>query len=151
MARATVLKTGGISVDTTDFRSFAKDLRRASPAMTRSMRANLRAAGKVVANEAVRLADSDKVAATVRTNVSGASVAILIGRPGQPLAGLRELGNKGSNGAVSFDHPVYGHDVWVEQPTHPCLAPAMAAKGDEAAEMAFSALDDAVRIAAGGI
>lgn len=152
MARSTVLRTGGLSVDTTDFRRFATDLRKANPVLNRQMRARLRAAGNIVADEARRMADSAKVEATIRVSVSGSSVAILAGRPGRPLPGLRELGNQGATTAEPyFKHPVFGNrEVWVKQPTHPFLAPALAAKGAEAAEAIFEALTDAVRVAAGG-
>lgn len=53
---------------------------------------------------------------------------------GVAIAGLFELGNKGhgktqtADEGGSFRHPLFGKDVWVEQPMHPFLLPAQKAK-----------------------
>jgi hypothetical protein len=145
----TTLKSGGISVDTTDFRAFAKALRKAAPVLSAEMRTELRAAGEIVAAEARQRASdvSKSVPPTIKVRVSGATVSVVAGGNGKPLAGLLELGNAGSGGGGKFRHPVFGNKkVWVSQDMHPFLFPALEARADEAQRGILNAVDKAVGI-----
>lgn len=146
-------------LDVTEYQAFARDLRRADPVAAASLRKNLKAAGEIVAADArARASFSKKIVPTIRVKVSGANVVISAGGPGVPIAGLEELGNAagGSKSAAAtgegrFRHPVFGNKkVWVNQPMHPYLAPAVETKAQEAVDKIADALDDAMRTAAGG-
>lgn len=143
-----VISTGSISVDTSDFKNFARDLRAADPALAASLRKKLKEAGDIVAVDArARASFSKQIAPTIRTSVRVTSVSV---SARGVLADLMELGNKGGS-VGAFRHPVFGNkNVWVSQSMHPYLQPAVDAKGDEACERIFDALDDAVRVAAEG-
>jgi hypothetical protein len=60
-----------------------------------------------------------------------------------------ELGNKGAReNQATFRHPVFGNSgLWVEQPTHPYLLPALQARADIAQVAAIEALDEAIAVA----
>jgi hypothetical protein len=61
-----------------------------------------------------------------------------------PLAGLFELGSKGNRSSatgVTFRHPVFGTDVWVDQEMHPFLAPAGKKNQARVDALVFEALD----------
>lgn len=141
------IRQPGVGMDTTDFAKFAKALRRAAPKLTRELRGNLRKAGEVVANEArVKAANASvTIPPTIKVRVSGATVAVVAGGAGVPLAGLMEVGNKGSRmSGGTFRHPVFGNDVWVTQPTHPYLFPALDENIEAAMVLVTEALDLAI-------
>lgn len=48
-----------------------------------------------------------------------------------PEAKVLEVGNTGPGDAI-FRHPVFGHDTWVYEKTHPALFPAVEQKGQAA-------------------
>lgn len=147
MAASTDLHLG-IGVDTRDFARFAKALRAAEPEIRKLLVLQLRAVGEIVAAEArAAIGGSRTIPATIKVRVSGATVSVVAGGAGVPLAGLLELGNMGNRGAAgaTFRHPVFGNkSVWVEQSTHPFLAPAVRGKMDEVERAAVEALDEAI-------
>lgn len=159
MARSiTVGGAGGI--DASDFRAVARALRRASPALARDLRHNLRKAGDVVAQEARQIAGqhSTSIPPTIRVRTSGASVSVVAGggsKGTEPaaIAGLFELGNTRGRGRAQvadpsgkFRHPVYGHrNRWADQSMHPFLAPAGERKRPAVEALVEKALDEAVR------
>jgi hypothetical protein len=153
MAGGTVnLTTGGVGVDTTEFAAFARALRKAEPKLAAGVRVKLREAGDIVARDARDNVDgaSAKVADSIRVRVSAATVSVVAGGSGVPMAGLLELGNAGDVGAGKFRHPVFGNtDVWVDQPMHPYLGPAMETGSEAAAQAAIDALDEAIAIVVG--
>ncbi|HEV8065123.1 MAG TPA: hypothetical protein VGP46_09835 [Acidimicrobiales bacterium] len=143
---------GGLTTDVTSFRDFAVALRTAQPALSTSLRLQLRAVGELVAAEArSRFAEvSTSVPPTVRvSSTANLQVSVTAGGKGA-LAGLLELG--GSSGGASWRHPLFGDTgYWYEQSTHPSLYPALDSKADEAEVLVGNALDDALRIAAGEV
>jgi len=155
MAKPTTLSTGGISVDTREFRDFAKALRKASAENSRSLRRNLRAAGELMGAEARRNAAAipgknrtDRIASSIKVRTRGASVVVIAGGAQAPEAGLLEAGNRGQRGGRTFRHPIFGdREAWVAQRMYPFLAPAMDKKGAVAAEMALRSIDDAIEVA----
>lgn len=150
----TTLKSGGISLDTTDFRQFAKALRRAEPQLNKRLRKQLRAAGDLVAAEARSRVSpySKSIPPTIAVRATGTTVSVIAGK-GVPLAGLFELGSKRSAFGV-FRAPNYppagtsGSDAYVRgghtQPMHPFLGPALAAKANEAETLIINALDETI-------
>jgi hypothetical protein len=140
----TTLKSGSISVDTRDFKSFARALRKAEPLLAKSMRTKLRAAGQLVADEAKSNVDqySSTIAGTIKVRTSGTTVSVVAKGV---LAGLFEMGNKGSSGGGTFRHPVFGNqDVWVNQKMHPFLSKALADKEEAAVALILDALEEAM-------
>ena len=134
MANRTVtVRTGGIGVDTRDFRNVANALRRAAPQTYKALRSDLREAGMIVAEEAKSIAGefSEKIPPTVKVRVASTTVSVVAGGKNAPTAGLFELGNTGSSKSAAasrrgqFRHPVFGNkEVWVDQDMHPFLTPA---------------------------
>jgi hypothetical protein len=137
------LSTGGISIDTSDFRRFARALRKAEPVLAKSMRTKLRAAGQLVADQAKTNVSefSSSIPPTIKVRTSGTTVSVVAKGT---LAGLFELGNKGSSGGGTFRHPVFGQDVFVTQPMHPYLVRALGEKQDEAVNLIRETLDETI-------
>lgn len=135
----------GLGIDTTDFARLAKDLRAAEPALAKELAVRLRAPGEIIASDARGRAESasQTIPPSIKVRVSGATVAVVAGGNGIPLAGLMELGNKNSaGGATTFGHPVFGNRAkWVDQPMHPYLLPALDAHHIEAEAAIVDALD----------
>jgi hypothetical protein len=115
-------------IDAKEFRSFARALKLAQPALRRETIRNLRAAGDVIAKDAKAIAGeySESIPPTIKTTVRGMRVGIQAGGKGNArtafragygtaasnkalrqaeegiaLAGLYELGNKGASNKSS--------------------------------------------------
>jgi hypothetical protein len=153
MAEQVTLRSG-FTIDTRDFRAFARDLRRSEPVLAKGLKVKLRAAGQIVAEKARGIASesSKTIPPSIRVRVSGATVSVVAGGNGIPLAGLFELGNADGAGAPeTFKHPIFGR--WVTgkgyQPMHPFLLPALADSHAAADEAILSALDDAIQVMIG--
>lgn len=116
--------------------------------LKREIRPELRAAGRLVADEAqVRAASfSTKIPRAVKVRVSFAQrrpgVSVIVDKKIAPNARPEEhLGRPGF-----FRHMVFGHqDRWVSQEAHPFLAPAAESKVDEAARQIGHAVDRVIR------
>lgn len=142
-AKAEVLHTG-FGVDTTDFAKFSRALRKGAPDLAKALRLRLRTIGQMVADEAKIKVEpySESIPPSIKVRVSGAGVAVVAGGDGVPLAGLFELGNKGSRNSETFRHPVFGNrDVWVNQSMHPFLAAAFQDKFSMVEEEIGAALE----------
>ena len=148
------MSTANVHVDTADFSRFADALKRAAPEIRTRLRPRLQEAGELVAEEARSRAGevSATVPSSIKVRVTGAaSVAIVAGGSGVPMAGLLELGNAGRNGGATFRHPVYGNrHAWANQKMHPYLVPALDARAHEAVDAIAKVLDDAVEVATRG-
>lgn len=148
MANTVIVKSGGIGIDTTDFRVVAKALRLAGGQTAKNLRRGLRAAGEIVATEAraISSANSKKIPPTIKVRVTSTTVSVVAGGNGVPEAGLFEMGNAGRSASGTFRHPVFGDkEVWVDQPMHPFLKPAAANKENELETAVVAVLDDAVK------
>lgn len=155
MATATVLHTGAVGLDLTDFASFAKDLRKAEPALAKGLAVRLRAAGAIVAEEAKTIASevsANKVPATIKVRVSSATISVVAGK-GVPLAALLELGNVRKRDSGTFRHPIWGH--WVTdkgiQNMHPFLVPAVERKAEAVYQAVINVLDETIATATRGV
>lgn len=137
---STIHVNAGTGIDTRSFAKFARALRKTAPDLAKELATRLRAAGMVVAHAAQENAlPSAQIPPTVKVRVSAVTTKIVAGGPA--IAGLWELGNKGGSGA-EFTHPVFGNRaVWVKQPTHPFLRPAMEDHADEARASVLEGLD----------
>lgn len=140
---------GGVGVDTRDLKAFIGALRKASPTAAVGMRESLRAGGEIVAREARTLAGehSDRIPATIKTRVRGATVSVVAGGANAPVAAPWEMGNKGSRSdSTTFRHRVFGQDVWVEQARYPFLRPAAKQKAPELEAEVLKVADEIARI-----
>jgi hypothetical protein len=154
MARTVTVRTGGIGIDTSDFRAVARALRTAQPKLALDLRRQLRAAGQIVADDAKQeiAKVSSRIPPTIKVRTSATTVSVVAGGEGVPIGGLFELGNHGGRKSAAasrsgrFRHPVYGNrQKWVNQPMHPFLAPAAQRKALELDAAVTRALDAATR------
>lgn len=137
------------SVKTLGFKELSKAMAIAVPL---SIRTNLRvaflAAGNMVASKAIEIVDeySNSVADSIKVRISGMTgVRVVAGGAALPIAGLMELGNEKSKGGSTFRHPVFGNqNVWVSQPMHPYLEPALRSEEDRIGILIEDALDVAI-------
>jgi hypothetical protein len=147
---------GGVFIDLRDFAEFATSLRLAEPVLYKALRAQLRIAGQLVANDYAFLIGGAGIASvppSVKVHIQkGSVVTVTGGGPGVPLAGLEEMGNKGKGSGDSFRHPVFNSQTtpWVDQPMHPALGPAVKANADLVEEILAEALNVALEVAVGG-
>ena len=149
MARSkTVNVNTGISVDTRDFKGFAKACRNQAPEVYAEMRKGLREAGELVAKDARKSIEpySTNIPATIKTRVTGSGNVAVVAGKGLDSAGLLEFGNKGRGSTKkTFRHPVFGDtNNWVDQPTHPFLVPALHNNIEAAVGRITEVLDRAV-------
>jgi len=157
MRRTVTARTGGVGIDVSDFHGMVRDLRRARPELSRSLRRRLRRAGLLVAVHAREIAEqhSKRIPPTIKVRVAGATVSIVGGSEDVPIGPLFELGNTSRKSAAAsergvFRHPVYGNrDRWVNQDMHPYLAPAVLEHLPEVEREVAAALDDTARILIG--
>lgn len=121
-----------------------------SKALRLEMRRELEPVRTKLADEMKARADSTKIAATIKSGTRGTGNTVRLvftaGAPGQPIARLRELGNRGSSPtATTFRHPAWGRwDVKdperLNQAKHPFMKPTVEAHKDDTPE----AMRDAV-------
>src|SRR5947209_9269435 len=108
----------------------ARDMRRAAGVVRRETDRTIATVGATITAEAKAKAaeHSKSIAPTIRLAVVPGAALIRAGDEATPIAALYELGNaKSKRTAETFRHPVWGNrDVWVAQPKHPFLAPALA-------------------------
>ena len=134
-------------VQTVGFKELAASMAVAVPLSIHAhLSAAFMAAGNIVAQQAIENIDpySTTVADSIKVRMSGQTGVRVVAGPMQ-IAGLLELGNKGSKGGGTFRHPVFGNRAaWVPQPMHPYLAPALTSKEDAVAILIEDALNVAI-------
>jgi hypothetical protein len=136
----------GIGLDVREFAKFAKGLRKVAPEISKHLQLQLRVIGQSVADEyrSNIEAYSTTVPDSIKVRVSGATVSVLAGGPGVPMAGLLELGNAKARTTTAFNHPVFGSAAsWVTQPMHPALGPAVESKFGAVERAAATAIETA--------
>ncbi len=135
----------GFGLDTRDFAKFSKALRKSEADLAKEMQLGLRSAGGMVAQVAQANAEdaSHTIPPSIRVRVSSATVSVVAGGAGFPLAGPMEQGNRGSSDDSRFRHPIFGR--WVRdkgfQPTHPYLRPAVEESGPAGQKAIVDVLD----------
>ena len=113
-------------INTSDFRKAARALKKAQPMLYKEVARSVTLAASLVASDAKVIAGehSESIPPTIRKRRRGLAAEVVAGGPQTPIAGLYEKGNKGGSKGDTFRHPVYGRDVWVQQPRYPFLAPS---------------------------
>lgn len=134
---------GAISVDTSQLKKLAAELRANSPSMLKELQVGLRGAGTQVAVEARLISGfwSSRIPGSIRLISVGLNTVVRAGGASAPHAKYYE-------GPAPFRHPVFGHDVWVSQQARPFLMPAVTREGPTFERAALAAVD-AVLLKAG--
>lgn len=103
------------TVDVSDFKRFARALRKAAPETATKMRKGLRTSAGVIAEGAKANASfSERIPASVKVRTSGVTVAVIAGGEKAPNAAPIENRGKGK-----VRHPVFGNpDVWTDKNSH---------------------------------
>jgi hypothetical protein len=123
-----------------DMGGIPKDLRK-------KLRPGLRKAGRIVAEDAkLRSSWSTRIPRAIRvtTTFSGKNpgVRVQVNKKNAPHARPFEHGG----GPGTFRHPVFGNrKIWVSQRARPFLAPALAAKNEEAGKKIAEVVDQVTR------
>lgn len=113
-------------------------VRRAAAPVASAVKAGAEAQGLSRAAAATTVAFSStqkQITATVRTNLRRA-----------PYARALEYGSQGRRG-VADRHPVFGRDVWVDQPLRPYFWAAVGRSSNTSRTVILAALRDAMRVA----
>lgn len=130
-----------------DVETFVRRFGKVPKELKRELRPGLRAAGKVVADDAkARASWSTKIPRAIKVSVTFAGsrqgVSVIVNKNKAPSG--RPFEHGGRDG--TFRHPVFGNrEVWVSQKARPFLAPALQAKGDEAAKQIEQVVDRVTR------
>jgi hypothetical protein len=142
VTRSTSTITGTGGVDTTDFKKFAKALRKGAPQLALEMKNDIRAIGEVVAADArERASFSKRIPASVKVRVASTTVSVVAGGKNAPDAEVFE--NKGKEG--NFRHPLFGDKThWYTQKAHPFLRPAVVAGGPAAGKAIVATLNEII-------
>src|SRR5580765_3945750 len=127
-------------IDVSELKALGKALHRAAPALEREFNKGLLAYGELVAVDAKQNAAwSSRIPATIKARRRARSVTVVAGGESAPHAPAYE--NKGRGG--TFRHPVYGHDVWVQQQARPFLGPAAEADLEKGLAIIVAEVDQA--------
>ena len=130
-----------------DVERFVRHFGKVPQDIKREIRPALRAAGRIVADDAKRRAAwSTRIPKATRVSVSFAQrrpgVSVVVNRKKAPHARPFEHGGRPGR----FRHPVYGNRrVWVPQTARPFLEPALEARGGDAAKQNEQAVDRVLR------
>jgi hypothetical protein len=125
-------------VNVDDLKQLARDLKSASPVAAKAASLRMKAAAKIVSDEASnRVSYSKQI--SVRPSVTGVFAAKVVAR-GRPAAPIE------NNGAGFVRHPIFGNlDAWTAKGSHPAyLAPALDAKATELADQISLIIDDSL-------
>lgn len=130
-------------VDLSELKDFAKVLRKVAPEVAKDLNRGVAAGGEIIAAEARHNAGfSSRIPGSIVTTRRGLRVKIQAGGDSAGDAAVLEHG--GIPG--TFRHPVFGdREVWVSQPAHPFLTPALESKSEEAFGVVVAAVDSALR------
>ena len=136
--------TDSVSIDTSSFTKFARDLKEADPELRTWLRLELKAAGEIVAADArVRSSFSKKIPGALKVSAAGNVVRVYAMAKKAPDA--KPLEHGGREG--TFRHPVFGHKElpWADQEARPFLVPALMANKHAAVEACKIAVEHALR------
>ena len=135
----------GVSIDTSSFAKFARDLRAVAPELKLELLREMKQAGEIIAEDARGRANSfqrkgpgtSRIADSIKVSVSGDAIKVVANKKKAPEARVIEHGGQGGK----FRHPTFGdRENWVDQDAHPFLRPAMLANR----EMVVAAVKRAV-------
>ena|SRR5436190_7843283 len=129
-----------MAIDSTSVKALAETWGTVPAELRVRLRPALRAAGQLIANQARANASwSDRIPGAIGVTTSFSSrggVKVRVSATKAPHARALE----GVTRDNTFRHPVFGKDVWVEQPTRPFLFPAVRAKRNQAMEAISAAI-----------
>ena len=137
---------------TTDLGRLGAELKLVDKTLASAVRRNVRTATNQAGAEVVNLARSNaswssRIPSATRLTVSFATrswgVSMTTSKTRAPNARPLEMGSRG-NRAVDR-HPVFGRDVWVDQPTRPYFFPAVEALTPKMMRRIEAAIDAAIR------
>lgn len=129
-----------LSINVSSLKSLFTDLRRAGPILVKEFTTNLEKAGDLVETRAKAYAAfSDRIPRSIAMKRRGAVITVQAGNANAPHAAALE--NQGVIG--NFRHPVFGRDIWVNQPSQPFLHPALEDEAPEVEILILSAVDQA--------
>ena len=133
----------GVSIDTSSFAKFARALKVIDPDLKKELRAGLKAAGEVVAEDArARSSWSTRIPGSIKVSVVGNTIKVVANAKKAPDAKPLEHGGQGG----TFRHPVFGNrDAWVNQDARPFLRPALLANKEAAVAAAKRAVEKVLR------
>lgn len=156
-----------ITIDTSSFSKFARDLRKVQPALAKQLRKELKVAGEIVATQArVNASFSTRIPRTIKVRAAGSTIKVVageslaenarrIGAKSKSLAHRAYMNSSHIGEAVAlendgkpgtFRHPVFGNrDKWVSQQARPFLHPAVLTHRKAAVDAAERALRTAFR------
>lgn len=124
-----------------------RDLGRVPDDLRRKLRPRLREAGRLVADDAkLRAAWSKRIPRAIKVSTSFTrtrpGVSVIVDRKTAPHA--RPYEHNGQPG--TFRHPLFGdREHWYSQAARPFLAPALAAKNEQAGRLIAAAVDEVTR------
>lgn len=113
-------------------------------ALRLEMRRELEPVRTKLTDEMKARSDSAKIAGTIKSGTRGTGNTVRLvftaGAPGEPIARLRELGNKGSGGKAAAQAGVFRHPVfpsgsrstwnWATERMHPFMKPTVEGNKD---------------------
>lgn len=135
-----------ITIDTSSFTRFARDIRKCSTLVSKNLKAELKQAGEIVAIQArLNASFSTRIPATIKVRSAGGVIRVIAGGQSAPHKGEAEaFEHKGVPG--TFRHPVYGNKKkWVNQRAHPYLRTAAETHRKAALDAAERAVQKAFR------
>lgn len=135
-----------ISIDGSEIRAFADQLRDFPREFRPRLRREIRkAAGGLVREIQQNASWSSRIPGATRVSVGfgqrSAGVTVLVDEKKAPHARPLEFGNRA--GGTINRHPVFGGDMWVEQPTRPFFMRAVRSAEKDAVTAVQTAIDEA--------
>jgi hypothetical protein len=131
------------TVDGREVISFSRQLQEVPKELRSELRKRIRSAADVIKTAAQSNASwSSRIpgAISVRTGFGrGSAVRVVVSAKRAPHA--RAFEGITQDGRGTFRHPVFGRDVWVEQPTRPFLQPAVRQHQDRVVRDVQDAID----------
>ena len=129
--------SAAISVNLRELRDLAMAVKAADPELAKSLRAELKKAGNVVASQARMNAPTKTIPNTIKVRTYGFNVSVVAGGGNTPAAAFEHGGVPGS-----FRHPLFGNrDHWYSQAAQPFLFPAFEARQPQLVSGIIGALD----------
>lgn len=137
-----------IRINDAEFRAFADQLRGFPKELRRGLRKNIKAASQDLVRDIQSNASwSTRIPSAVKTRVGfgqrSAGVRVFVDSRIAPHARPLEFGSQGRSNVNR--HPVFGTDVWVDQPTRPFFMKAVRSNQRQVVSKVQDAIDDSLR------
>lgn len=137
-----------IHIDGTQVRAFADQLRGFPKDLRKELRRNIKAASEQLVRDIQSNASwSTRIPAATKVRVGfgqrSAGVRVFVDKRAAPHARPLEFGSQGRSNINR--HPVFGTDVWVDQPTRPFFMRAVRSNRRQVVSKVQEAIDEAWR------